>query len=99
MLITIPLIDEDGNPRGYLSQSIKYSKWQFIPRIGESVFIGPGMSPKVVNVFYDGPTYQSIRIELEPIAEYWKKFLIQQPLNKRGPRDWKWFEGDDVKGS
>jgi hypothetical protein len=93
MLITIPLIDEDGNPRGYLSKSIKYSKWQFIPRIGESVFIGPEMSPKVVNVFYDGPTYQSIHIELEPIAESLKKYLIQLPLNKRGPRDWTWFEG------
>ena len=97
MLITVPLIDEDGNPRGYMSKSIKYSKWLLIPRIGESVWIGPEMSPKVVNVSYDGPNYQAVHIYLEPIPEPWKRYLQAFPLNKKGPRDWTWHE--DVQSS
>ena len=75
VLLDLPLIQENGEIDGsvcrFLSRSPKH-----LPRIGESVFLLPGITAKVQDIKYDGSNFFSVHIVLEPISASYEAQLL-----------------------
>ena len=67
VLVDLPFIQENGEVDGsvcrFLSRSPKH-----LPRIGESVYLLPGITAKVHDIKYDGSNFSLVHIVLEPIS-------------------------------
>ena len=77
LFIKLPLIDD----KGYLSRLTK-NRPPFLPRVGESLYLLPNLSSKVVSVNYSGWHYQVITLTLEPISSSHIKELTERKKNK-----------------
>jgi hypothetical protein len=87
--LTLPLIDREGKSQGRLSRWVAGGKDNYIPRIGEKIFIAPDTSVKIYSVSYDGPELQSIHVISEPVLDDLKDFLLQT-LTLKKKNMWRW---------
>jgi hypothetical protein len=67
IIIKLPLINELGQDKGSLVRSLK-RRPKYLPRIGETIYLLPKVSPKVEKVNYSGLFWQHITITLEPVS-------------------------------
>ncbi len=87
--LTLPLIDHKGKSKGRVSRWVAGGKHNYIPRIGENIFIAPDTSVKISSVSYDGPELQSVHVISEPISDELKDFLLQT-LTLKKKNKWGW---------
>lgn len=91
--ISLPLVDEENNPKGVMTRWLnKYPK--YLPRIGESIYVYPGLSPKVLEVRYSGHRLYLIQLRLEPVSSIYRGELEKTGSLKRQWM-WKWEQDAD----
>jgi hypothetical protein len=95
ILISLPLVDEENNSKGVMTRWLnKYPK--YLPRIGESIHVHPGLSPKVLEVKYSGHGLYLIQLRLEPVSSIYRGELEKSGSLKRRWM-WKWEQDADSK--
>ena len=82
----LPLIED----KGYLSKLLR-NKMPNIPRVGESLYIAPELSAKVVSVEYMAIDYSLIVIRLEPIPFSFVYQLTEERRKMKWKGVWTYF--------
>ena len=89
-MLTIPLINEQGEPVGRMSKFIQ-RRPKYIPRIGEHVYVLPSMTLEVEKVSYDGLSLHMVHIYLKPLSSEFRGAL-ETSLGNRKNSNWRWSE-------
>ncbi len=87
-MLTIPLVDEQGEPVGRMSKFIQ-RRPKYIPRIGEQVYVLPEMALEVEKVIYDGLSLHMVHIYFKPISSEFRRALETSPSNRKNA-NWRW---------
>jgi hypothetical protein len=66
IILNIPIIPEKNQREGYLSKLLP--KMDYVPRIGEQVYVTEELMLEVKNVVYTGHLLNAVNITLEAIA-------------------------------
>jgi hypothetical protein len=66
IILNIPIIPEKNQREGYLSKLLP--KMDYVPRIGEQVYVTEELTLEVKSVMYSGHWLNSVAITLEAIA-------------------------------
>lgn len=86
VIVNIPLIGE----KGHLSR-MWVNRIPNIPRVGESLFIGNDLRPKVISVEYMGINYNIVVITLEPVSSSLIYELTEKPRALRWKNAWTYY--------
>jgi hypothetical protein len=91
--IQVPLEDEAKKYKGTMTM-FHSKRPKVFPRIGERVYILPGITPKIVEIIHMGEDQYFSRIVLEPVpGELRKELEARSPVGKA--TKWKWSEKEE----
>lgn len=86
-LVELLFKNDNGEVSGSLIRTLS-RRPKFIPRIGESVYVLPGVSPKVQDINYSGSNFSVVHLTLEPIPSSRRKEVENAPSLK-GKDKWR----------
>jgi len=93
VLISLPLVDEENKSKGVMYRWLfRYPR--YLPRIGERIYVRPGLAPKVQEVQFDGPGLFLVHLWLEPVSNSYRG-EIENTVSLKGKRTWKWKQNSD----
>lgn len=75
VLVDLPLIQENGEIDGSVSRFLSRTP-KHLPRIGESVYLLPGVTAKIHDIKYSGSNFSLVHIILEPISVFHQANLL-----------------------
>ena len=91
--IQVPLENEKHEYKGTMTM-LQSKRPKVLPRIGERIYVLPGLTPRVVDIIHMGENQYFTKIVLEPVsAELRKQLETKPPLGKSTP--WKWSDNRD----
>jgi len=88
VLLSLPLVDEESKSRGAMYRWL-YRYPKYLPRVGERIYVRPGLAPKVQEIKYDGPGLFLVHLWLEPVSNSYRD-EIERTTSLKGKRSWKW---------
>jgi hypothetical protein len=88
-MLYIPVTNDLGQQIGHLARFLRKTR-NDLPRVGEEVFVAPGVCLMVSRVIYDGPSLNSIHIELQTVDQ--KMVSAFHLSSEKGQYSWRYSD-------